>query len=72
MATTEYKRADGRNPRMGLNNTNCTNPQYWCPVHEIWLSEEDVEKKGCRRKMTADMLGIRVCPSLTKKTYKAS
>ena len=71
MEKMEFKRADARNPRMGLNNKDCENPKYWCRIHEVWLSEEDVEEKGCRRKMTADMLGTRICGSLEKREYKS-
>ena len=66
----EYKKADSRNPRMGLNNKLCKAPKYWCPIHEVWLSEEDVKRKGCRRKMSSDMMETRVCPSLAEKDYK--
>lgn len=40
-----YQKADSRNPRMGLNNRICKSPKYWCRLHEVWLSEEDVKRK---------------------------
>lgn len=40
-----YQKADHRNPKMGLDNQICNNPKYWCRLHQVWLSEADVEKK---------------------------
>jgi len=64
-----WLRADSSNPNMGLESTPCSNPVYWCPVHQVWLSEEDVKRKGCLAKTSADMLSTRVCRSLQKKDY---
>lgn len=50
---------------MGLNNTLCKNPKFWCPIHQVYLSESDVQSKGCRSKKTFDMMSTYVCPSLT-------
>ena len=61
----EYKKADLRNPRMGLDNKICTNPKYWCRLHQVWLSEEDVNRKSCRHKMTFDMMSTYRCGNLT-------
>lgn len=63
----EYMRADSRNPYMGLNNTICKNPVWWCRLHQVWLSEEDVEKKHCMKKLTMDMMGFRNCSCIVKK-----
>lgn len=53
----EYRKADARNPHMGLNNRICRNPEYWCKLHQVWLSENDVAKKQCKHKPTFDMMG---------------
>jgi hypothetical protein len=55
---------------MGLDNKICTNPKYWCRKHEVWLSEEDVEKKGCKRRQTIDMMSVYTCHCLQEKEYK--
>lgn len=60
-------KADYRNPWMGLNGVVCENPAYWCRLHEVWLSEEDVEKKKCLSRMTYDMLGYRKCNNIEKR-----
>lgn len=52
---------------MGLNNKVCTSPKYWCRLHEVWLSEEDVKRKKCREKLTFDMLSTYKCRCLEKK-----
>jgi len=65
-----YLTANTTHPNMGLNNSPCLNPTYWCPLHKIWLSEEDANRKGCFRKMTADMMEVRRCPNLQKKDYE--
>lgn len=62
-----YLKADRRNPYMGLDNTVCRNPAYWCRLHQVWLSEEDVEKKKCTKKPTFDMIGFITCGNLEKK-----
>ena len=43
----KYLKADARIPYMGLNNKICSKPAYWCKLHEVWLSEEDVKKRNC-------------------------
>lgn len=63
----KYKRADARNPNMGLNNKVCKNPKYWCRLHQVWLSEDDVERKHCKNKPTFDMLCTRMCTNLVNK-----
>lgn len=50
---------------MGLNNKKCKKPAYWCPIHEVYLSKEDAEKR-CLRKMSYDMMEYRVCNRLEK------
>lgn len=65
----EYTKADARNPRVGLNNKPCTDPQYWCRLKELWLSEEDVQRKGCRQKKSFDMMDIHICGCLEKKIF---
>lgn len=62
-----YKVADERNPKMGLHNKICKNPIYWCRLHRVWLSREDVIKKHCVKKPTFDMIGTKVCGNLEKK-----
>ncbi len=59
--------ADSRHPFMGLDNKVCTSPAYWCRLHRVWLSEEDVERKKCMCKPTYDMIGVRRCGCLEKK-----
>ena len=66
----EYKIADARNPKMGLNNKICKNPKYWCRLHQVWLSEKDVERKHCKSKQTIDMLDTRLCTNLVRKEFK--
>lgn len=61
-------RADTRNPWMGLNGVVCKKPAYWCRLHEVWLSEEDVERKRCRAKPTYDMIATRRCNCLEHKS----
>ena len=63
----QYKKADQRNPYMGLNNKICENPVYWCRLHQVWLSEEDVKKKKCLNKLTFDMISTYRCGNLVKK-----
>ena len=63
----QYKRADARNPDMGLNNKPCNNPKYWCRLHQVWLSESDVKRKHCKERPTMDMIGTRLCTNLVKK-----
>ena len=61
-----YKEAnEAGNPKGGLNNTICENPAYWCKSHQVWLTEEDVERKKCTCRPTFDMIGVEKCNSLT-------
>jgi hypothetical protein len=60
-------KADFRNPWMGLDGVVCENPAYWCRLHEIWLSEDDVAKKKCLSRMSYNMLEIRKCNCLERK-----
>lgn len=62
-----YQIADKRNPYMGLDNKICRNPVYWCRLHQVWLSEDDVERKRCKCKMTFDMIGTYRCSCLERK-----
>lgn len=62
--------ADSRNPYMGLNNKVCENPKYWCRLHQIWLSENDVKSKNCRSKLTFDMMSTYQCGNLERKEVK--
>jgi len=55
---------------MGLDNKPCLDPVYWCPIHQVWLSKEDAQRKGCFNKMSFDMIGPYVCPSLQEKDYE--
>ena len=70
MAQKQFLKADARHPNMGINNKPCKDPKYWCRIHEFWLSEDDVQKKGCRAKMSADMMERRLCTSLEERDYK--
>ena len=49
----EFKKADKRNPYMGLNNNICKDPKYWCRLHEIWLSENDIQKNIVNKKLVS-------------------
>lgn len=53
---------------MGLNNRTCRNPEYWCKLHQVWLSEKDVIKKHCKNKPTFDMIGTARCGNLVNKS----
>lgn len=61
--------ADARNPQMGLHNVVCADSVYWCRLHEVWLSEEDVTRKGCNAKHTLDMIATRRCGNIEKKEF---
>ena len=63
----EYMIADARNPFMGLGNKTCQNPEYWCRLHQVWLSEEDALQKKCKEKQDFDMLGTHRCNCLERK-----
>lgn len=60
----EYLKADNRNPYMGLDNKICDDPVYWCRLHQVWLSEEDVQRKHCKNKLTFDMISVKRCNCL--------
>ena len=60
-------KADTRNPWMGLNGVVCKNPAYWCRMHEVWLSEEDVARKKCLARLTYDMIATRKCNCIERK-----
>lgn len=62
-----YQIADARNPYMGLGNRTCQDPAYWCRLHRVWLSEEDVRRRRCRAKEDYDMMGTHRCGSLEKR-----
>ena len=64
----KWPKADTRNPWMGLDGNVCTNPVFWCRMHEVWLSEEDVAKKKCRSRLTHDMITTRRCNCLERKS----
>lgn len=63
-----YQIADRRNPFMELDNKICKNPVYWCRLHQVWLSDEDVKKKQC--KQTFDMVGTYRCGNLVKRAIE--
>ena len=65
-----YPRADERVPDMGLDGVPCKDPKYWCRLHEVWLSEEDAQRKRCFAKPTFDMIGTVRCGNLERKEYK--
>lgn len=59
-----YKKAIKGKLFMGLNNKICQNSKYWCRLHEIYLSEQDVIKKHCKNKFTMDMISQYRCGNL--------
>ena len=61
-----YQIADQKHPFMGLNKI-CQNPVYWCRLHQVWLSEEDVKWKRCKCRQTFDMIGTYWCSCLESK-----
>lgn len=61
-------RADTRNPLMGLNGVICKDPVYWCRMHEVWLSEEDVQKKKCLQKPSYNLMETRKCNCIERRT----
>ena len=61
--------ADARNPQMGLHNVICSDPVYWGRLHEVWMSEEDVVRKGCKARHTLDMIATRRCGNIEKKDF---
>lgn len=63
----EYMIADARNPYMGLNNTICPSPEYWCRLHQVWLSKEDVKHRQCKARADYNMIGTHRCGNLEKK-----
>lgn len=65
-----YQIADPKHPLMGLDNKICRNPVYWCRLHQVWLSEDDVERKRCKCKMTFDMIGAYRCGNLVKRAIE--
>lgn len=62
-----YEKASFNNPWMGLNGKVCTSPAYWCRLHEVWLSEEDVNRKSCLTRLTYDMITRKRCNCLERK-----
>ena len=62
-----YLTANAKNPYMGLDNKICKNPTYWCRLHQVWLSEEDMKRKRCKNKPTFDMLGVYRCGCLERR-----
>lgn len=62
-----WPKADTRNPWMGLNGVVCKDPAYWCRMHEVWLSEEDVARKKCLARLTYDMIATRKCNCIERK-----
>lgn len=64
----DYLIADQRHPFMGLNNRTCKSPKYFCRLHRVWLSEDDVEKKNCKAKPDFNLIGVHRCPNLEKKS----
>ena len=61
-------KANCANPWMGLDGQVCKEPAYWCRLHEVWLSEEDVAQKKCLSRLTANMLETRRCNSIECKS----
>lgn len=67
-----YMVADARNPYMGLNNKVCQKPAYWCRLHRVWLSKEDVRRRRCREKEDYNMIGTHRCRNLEKREHGCS
>jgi hypothetical protein len=65
----QYKIADANNPRMGIDNKICIDPEYWCRLHQVWLSKEDVKCKRCLNKPTMDLISYEKCRCLEKVDY---
>ena len=65
----KYQRADDNHPCMGLNNKICIDPEYWCRLHQVWLSSDDVRRKRCKNKTTFDARSIYRCRCLEKKEF---
>lgn len=65
----EYTKADARHPRMGLDNKICIEPKYWCRNHQVWLSENDVQRRQCRQQMSHDMIGVSKCTNLEERDF---
>lgn len=63
-----WAKANHRNPWMGLDGVVCERPAYWCRLHEVWLSEEDVAKKKCLSKLTYNMMETYQCKCLERKS----
>jgi hypothetical protein len=64
----QWPKADVRNPWMGLDGVVCVDPVYWCRLHEVWLSSEDVNRKKCFAKQTYDMISTYRCNCLEEKS----
>lgn len=64
---SKFPKADYRNPWMGLDGKICVSPVYWCRLHEVWLSEEDVARKNCSARLTFDMIARKRCNCLEHK-----
>lgn len=64
---SQFPKADSHNPWMGLDGKICEKPIYWCRMHEVWLSEDDVTRKNCFARLSADMLIQRRCNCLERK-----
>lgn len=62
-----YPKADYHNPWMGMDGKICEKPAYWCRMHEVWLSEEDVVKKRCAARLSYDMIATNRCNCLEEK-----
>lgn len=60
----ETRKTIEHNPKMGLNNTVCENPAYYCSSKRVFLSEEDVVCKSCFQRKNADMIGVGKCHML--------
>lgn len=62
-----FLKATATNPYMGLDNKICKDPVYWCRLHEVWLSNEDIEKKKCKKRLSYDMMSYNRCTCLERK-----
>ena len=49
------------NIKIGLNDTVCKYPKFFCLCHKLYLGPDDVETKHCMHKMTPDMIGYTQC-----------
>ena len=60
----DYLKTTDKQKYMGLDNKICENPSYFCKIHQVYLSEDDVARKKCLCKPSLDMLSVNKCKSI--------